>query len=114
MLKIFLVWILEYAKNKEFVDINKRDLIKFQGYCLNTLGHSPNRVRTMRSAISSLSIYIENILDDVYPDFRNIVNKIESAKHSLYKIYGSGYPFVFNSLNDIGLSDSLTYSVLLF
>lgn len=78
MLKIFLVWVLEYAKNKEFVDINKRDLIKFQGYCLNTLGHSPNRVRTMRSAISSLSIYIENILDDVYPDFRNIVNKIEA------------------------------------
>lgn len=78
MLRIFFVWLLENAKNKFFVDITKRDLIKFQGYCLNTLGHSPNRVRTMRSAISSLSLYIESILDEDYPDFRNIVNKIEA------------------------------------
>lgn len=78
MLRIFFVWLLENAKNKFFVDITKRDLIKFQGYCLNTLGHSPNRVRTMRSAISSLSLYIEAILDSEYPDFRNIVNKIEA------------------------------------
>ncbi len=77
-LKIFLVWLMENAKNKEFVDMNKRDIIKFQGYCLNTLGHSPSRIRSIRSAISSMSIYIESILDDVYPNFRNIVNKIEA------------------------------------
>ena len=77
-IKIFLVWLLENAKNKEFIDINKRDIIKFQGYCLNTLGHSPARVRSIRSALSSMSIYIENILDDIYPNFRNIVNKIEA------------------------------------
>lgn len=79
-LKIFFVWSLEHAKNKEFIDINKRDIIKFQGYCLNTLKHSPARVRSIRSAISSLSIYIENILDDVYPNFRNIVNLVEAPK----------------------------------
>ena len=77
-LKIFFVWLLEHAKNKEFIEINKRDIIKFQGYCLNTLGHSPARVRSMRSAISSLSQYVESMLDDVYPDFKNIVNKIEA------------------------------------
>lgn len=79
-IKIFLVWLLENAKNKEFAEINKRDIIKFQGYCLNTLGHSPARVRSMRSAISSLSQYIESMLDDIYPDFKNIVNKIEAPK----------------------------------
>lgn len=78
MLKVFFVWLLEHAKNKFFVDITKRDLIKFQGYCLNTLGHSPNRVRTMRSAISSISNFIESVLDEEYEDFRNIVNKIEA------------------------------------
>jgi site-specific recombinase XerD len=78
MLKVFFVWLLENAKNKFFVDITKRDLIKFQGYCLNTLGHSPNRVRTMRSAISSISNFIESVLDEEYEDFRNIVNKIEA------------------------------------
>lgn len=79
-IKIFLVWLLENAKNKEFVEIIKRDIIKFQGYCLNTLGHSPARIRSIRSALSSMSIYIENILDDIYPDFRNIINKIEAPK----------------------------------
>lgn len=79
-LRIFLVWLMENAKNKEFVDMNKRDIIKFQGYCLNTLGHSPSRIRSIRSAISSMSMFIENIMDDIYPDFRNIVNKIEAPK----------------------------------
>ena len=30
----------------------------------------------MRSAISSMSNLIENILDEEFPDFRNIINKI--------------------------------------
>lgn len=76
--KIWCVWCMENAKDKYFVDITKRDVMRFQGYCLNTLGHSPARVRRLRSSISSLSNYIENILDDEYPNFRNIINKIEA------------------------------------
>lgn len=74
--KIFFVWLMECAGNKFFVDINKRDIMKFQNYLLNTLKQSPNRIRRLKSCISSLSNYIESMLDDVYPQFRNIVNKI--------------------------------------
>ena len=77
-LNIFFVWNLDFNDNKDFVDIKKRDLIKFQKYCLNNLGWSPARVRRVKSCISSMSTYIENILDDEYEDFRSVVNKIES------------------------------------
>jgi integrase len=80
MLKVFFVWVMEKAKNKHFTEVNKRDYIKFQGYCLNDLGHSPARIRTIRSSISSLGIYVENILDDVYEDFRSVILKIEAPK----------------------------------
>lgn len=74
--KIFFVWVMECAGNKFFIEINKRDIMKFQNYLLNTLKQSPNRIRRLKSCISSLSNYIESMLDDVYPHFRNIVNKI--------------------------------------
>jgi len=77
--KIWCVWNYKNNKDKLFVDITKRDVVNFQGYCVN-LGHSPSRIRSLRSCISSLSNYIEAILDDDYPDFRNIVNKIEAPK----------------------------------
>jgi len=76
--KIWCVWAFDNAEDKFFIEINKRDIMKFQGYCLRTLGHSPARVRRLRSTLSSISNYVENILDDTYPDFRNIINKIEA------------------------------------
>lgn len=77
-LRIIFIWLLNNCKNKHFTEIKKRDIIKFQGYLLNTCGMSSARIRRLRSTLSSLSNYIENFLDDEYEDFRNIVNKIEA------------------------------------
>ena len=66
------------CRNKFIVDMSKRDVIAFQGYSINTLGHSSNRTRRIRACLSSLCNFVENIMDDLYPDFRNIVNKIEA------------------------------------
>lgn len=77
-LEIVMVWLLKNAGNKFFVDITKRDLIAFQNDLLYKHNNSPARVRRLKSAISSLSNFIETILDDEYPNFRNIVNKIEN------------------------------------
>lgn len=76
--RIWAVWNYDNAEDKEFFDINKRDVMRFQSYCLNELGHSPARVRRLRATLSSLSNYIENILDEDYPNFRNIIGKIEA------------------------------------
>lgn len=75
-IQICFVWALKHNKNKFFVDFTKRDIMKYQNWLINTLSLSPSRVRRLRSAISSMSNFIENILDEDYPNFRNIVNKI--------------------------------------
>lgn len=77
-LHIFWCWNLEYNKNKFFVDLKKREFSKFQSHAINEWGWSPKRVRTVKATISSLSNYIENILDDEYEGYKPIVRKIES------------------------------------
>ena len=75
-IKIFFIWNLENNKNIFFVDFTKRQMIKYQNYMLNTMNLGSSRIRRLRASLSSLSNYIENILDDDFPDFRNIINKI--------------------------------------
>ena len=75
-IKYFLVWNLQKNNNKFFVDLIKRDILKYQNYLLNELKLSSNRIRSLKSAISSMSIFIESMMDDLYPDFKNIINKI--------------------------------------
>ena len=77
-LNIFFVWNLRYNKNKPFIELTKRNFIKFQSFCIEKLKWSPKRTKRVKSCLSSLSNYIENMLDDEYPDFRNIVCKIEN------------------------------------
>jgi integrase len=77
-IRILLIFLMKYCDNKMIVDLNKRDIIKFQSHSINKWGHSPNRTRRLKSCLSSVCNYIECILDDLYPDFKNVVNKIES------------------------------------
>ncbi|NFO99185.1 integrase [Clostridium botulinum] len=75
-IQICFIWSLEHNKNKFFIDFTKRDIMKYQNYMLNKMNLSSNRIRRLRSAISSMSNFIEAMLDDEYPNYRNIVNKI--------------------------------------
>ena len=85
-LNIFFVYNLEYNGNKSFINITKRELVRFQDHALNEWGWSPNRIKNVKSTISSLSNYIEDILDDEYPNFKNIVTKIKSpAKATVWE-----------------------------
>ncbi len=79
-LNIFWVWNLENNNNKPFVEITKRELARFQNNALNNLQWSPKRLRRVKSVISSLSNYVENILDseEGYENYRSIIKKIES------------------------------------
>lgn len=75
-IKICWIWNLEFNDNKFFIDFTKRDIMKYQNYLLNTQNLSSNRIRRLKASISSLSNFIESMMDDVYKDFRPIVNKI--------------------------------------
>ena len=77
-LKVFWCWNEEFNNNKFFVDLSKREIAKFQNYALNTWGWSPARMRRVKSTLSSLSNFVESMLDDEYEDYRPIVRKIEN------------------------------------
>lgn len=79
-LKIFFVYLLENCDNADFTALRKRDLINFQNHAMKVLQWSPNRIRRVKAVISSLSNYIENMLDEEpeYEGYRSIIKKIES------------------------------------
>ena len=75
-LKWLFCYVYKELNNKSFVNISKRDIMNMQSYWLNDIKLSSSRIRFIKSTMSSLSSFIENILDDEYPSFRNIINKI--------------------------------------
>lgn len=79
-LLIVFTYIMESLNNKDFQKLTKRDIIALQNWLVDK-GNSPARIRRIKSAISSLSNYCENILSDDEPEFegyRSIVKKIEN------------------------------------
>lgn len=76
-LQIFFVWNYKYNCNKFFIDMRKREFISFFGYGRIELKWSPNRLAAFRAVLSAFSNYIERILDDEYPNFKNIVKVLE-------------------------------------
>ena len=77
-LNVFWCWNLDFNKNKFFIDLTKREIAKFQNHCMNVWGWSPARVRRVKSTLSSLSNYIENMMDDEFENYRPIIRRIES------------------------------------
>lgn len=80
-IQIFFVFLLQKCDNKFFVDINKRDIIAYQNWLLYDHENSPARIRRLKSTLSSMSNYLENICDDLYPDYKSIVRKVETIKN---------------------------------
>ena len=77
-IEIAWVWCLQNNDNAFFVDWTKRQIVKYQNWMLGNNLNSPARIKRLKASLSSLSNYIENVLDDEFPGFRNIINKVES------------------------------------
>ena len=76
-LNIFFCYNVIYNDNKFFIDLKKYDLMDFFDFCCTELKWSSNRYAQMHSCLSSFSAWIENIYDEKYPTFRNLLPKIE-------------------------------------
>ena len=78
-LNMFFCWNLEYNDNKPFQKIRKIEMQEFFLFCSEELKFSSNRYAQMHSSLSSLSNYIENVLDEEpeYEYFRTLVKKID-------------------------------------
>lgn len=79
-LLIFFTFVMEKLDNKDFINITKREFARFQSWCLNEWGWSSSRVRRVKSAISSMSNFITDILDeeDRYKNFKKTINRVEN------------------------------------
>ena len=77
--KIFFCWNYLYNNNVPFVSINKRMLKRFFIYGTEELKWGSERYKNVWSSLNSFSEWIENICDDIYPDFRNNVKKIDKV-----------------------------------
>lgn len=84
-LLIFFCWNLEYNDNKYFIELTKREVAKFQKHALTEWGWSTNRLSRVKSTLSSLSSYVENILDDEVENYRSIIRKVESPVKQLVR-----------------------------
>lgn len=76
-LNMFFVWNLLYNDNAFFIDIRKIELMDFFDFAITELQWASNRFAQMHSCLSSFSAWIENFYDDKYPEFRNLLPKIE-------------------------------------
>lgn len=83
-IKQYFVWNLQKNKDKFFAELTKKDIMRYQNYLINTLNVSPSRIRRLKSTLSSISNYIESMLDDEedWKDFRNIINKVPAPTPS--------------------------------
>ena len=77
-IQIAWVWNLQYNNNIFYCDWTKRHVIRYQNWLLNENGNSPARVRRLKAALSSLGNFIEGVLDSEFPNYRNIINKVEN------------------------------------
>lgn len=77
-IQIAWVWCLQHNNNTFFVNWTKRNVVAYQNWLLNNNENSPARIRRLKAALSSLSNFIEAVLDDEFPNFRNIINKVEN------------------------------------
>jgi len=78
--EIICIFFLEKCANKSFLKINKRDVIQFFAWLQNDLKVSSSRIAFMRSTLSGICDYIENIME--VEGFRNNVLKIKTAPKS--------------------------------
>jgi len=77
-LYLFFVWNLQNNDNKFFVDFTKRDVMRYQSFLIGDLELSSNRIRRRKATLSSLSNFIESMMDDIYENYKPIINKIPS------------------------------------
>lgn len=85
-LNMFFCWNVLENENKFIVDIKKFELMDFFDYGVTELKWGSNRYAQMHSCLSSFSTWIENMYDEKYPSFRNLLPKIEKpAKEAVRK-----------------------------
>lgn len=76
-LQIFFCWLILEDRNIPYVDLKKMDFMDFFDYAVLELKWSSNRFHQCHSTLSSFSRWIERVMDETYPNFRNLLPYID-------------------------------------
>lgn len=82
---MFFTWNLLENDNVFYVDLKKYMFMDFFDYCVTELKWSSNRYAQCHSCLSSFSTFIETVYDDRYPNFRNLLPKIEKPTKEIVR-----------------------------
>lgn len=74
-LRIVMIYILKFLKNKPITDLNKKDFRRFSIHLSNEMGVSNARANRLMSSVRSLLTYIED--DDDYEYENNVAKKVK-------------------------------------
>lgn len=75
-LRLIFVWGVLSGNNKPFPEWTKPKIAAIQNWFISQNKNSPARVARLKASMSSLSKYIEDILDDDYLNYKNIIHRI--------------------------------------
>lgn len=82
-LRIFFYWVKENLKDKECIEIKKKDFVRYLNWLTNR-GLQESAIKLKKQAVSSLCNYITEYYEEEYPSFRTFVS-------SSMKIVKTGY-----------------------
>lgn len=73
-LRIFFYWVKENLNNKSFLDIKKKEFVKYLNWLTNR-DLSDSAIKFKKSAVSTFCNYIVLMYEEEYPTFRTFVTK---------------------------------------
>lgn len=78
-LRIFFYWVKQNLNNKSFLDIKKKEYVRYLNWITNR-GLSDSSIKFKKSAVSSFCNYIMMMYEEEYPTFRNFTQGLKVVK----------------------------------
>lgn len=78
-LRIFFYWVKQNLNNKSFLEIKKKEYVRYLNWITNR-GLSDSAIRFKKSSVSSFCNYVMMMYEDEYPTFRNFTVGLKVVK----------------------------------
>ena len=78
-LRIFFYWVKQNLNNKSFLDIKKKEYVRYLNWITNR-GLSDSAIKFKKSSVSSFCNYIMMMYEEEYPTFRNFTVGLKVVK----------------------------------
>lgn len=113
-LRIFFYWVKQNLNNKSFLDIKKKEYVRYLNWITNR-GLSDSAIKFKKSSVSSFCNYVMMMYDEEYPTFRNFTIGLKVVKtgyvHEKIPLTPDEYVMLCKELEKRGEWQKLAYLV---